>query len=178
MIDLTLGVLIFIDLRALEKMRRNAQTARVYALPADFGDNFADGEDEISINVATEAPVAELPAYLDMVSAQDADSLISDSKASALIIRSEYAPRVCRGCKKTFINVDTLSENFARGECVSIKTLREKGLVPMSACYIKVLARGVIDKPLTVRAQSFSANAVKMITLTGGSAILEGSDVE
>ena len=178
LIDLTLGVLIFIDLRALEKMRRNAQTARVYALPADFGDNFADGEDEISINVATEAPVAELPAYLDMVSAQDADSLISDSKASALIIRSEYAPRVCRGCKKTFINVDTLSENFARGECVSIKTLREKGLVPMSACYIKVLARGVIDKPLTVRAQSFSANAVKMITLTGGSAILEGSDVE
>jgi ribosomal protein L18E len=36
----------------------------------------------------------------------------------------------------------------------------------------------VIDKPLTVRAQGFSANAVKMITLTGGSAILEGSEVE
>ena len=112
------------------------------------------------------------------MSAEDADSLISDSRASALIIRSEIAPKVCRGCKKTFINVDTLSENFGRGESVSIRSLKEKGLIPMSACYVKVLARGVIDKPLTVRAQSFSANAVKMITLTGGSAILEGSDRE
>ena len=175
LIDVTLGVLIFIDLRELGKMRRGAQTARVYALPTDFEDN----EDDMPpLDAAEEAPVAALPAYLERVSAEDADSLISDGKASTLIIRSEFAPKVCRGCKKTFINVDTISENFARGETVSLKTLKERGLVPMSACYIKVLARGVIDKPLTVRAQSFSANAVKMITLTGGSAILEGSDVE
>lgn len=174
-IDVTLVVLIIIDIRGLLKMRHNAETARVYALPSDFDDdenNLPSLEEEIEI------PVAALPAYLEMVSAEDADSLISDSKANALLIRSEIAPKICRGCKKTFINVDTISENFVRGETVSLKTLKEKGLVSMSTCYIKVLARGVIDKPLTVRAQSFSANAVKMITLTGGSAILEGSDIE
>ena len=172
-VDITLGVLIFIDLRALRKARQDATAARVYALPLDFEDS---GEERASLDA--EERVAMLPAYLDRVSAEDADSLISDRKASALIIRSAVAPKVCRGCKKTFVNVDTLSESFARGETVSINSLREKGIIPMSACYVKILARGVIDKPLTVRAQGFSANAVKMITLTGGSAILEGSDRE
>jgi len=174
-IDVTLGVLVAMDLRAIGKMRREAQTARVYALPVDFEDST---EQAMPLDASGDTPVAALPAYLERVSAEDADSLISDSRASALIIRSEIAPKVCRGCKKTFVNVDTLSENFGRGESVSIRSLKEKGLIPMSACYVKVLARGVIDKPLTVRAQSFSANAVKMITLTGGSAILEGSDRE
>jgi hypothetical protein len=172
--DVTLAALIFIDLRALKRARRETLSARVYALPVDFEDN----TDESALAGAEKERVAMLPAYLDRVSAEDADSLISDSKASSLIIRSEIAPRVCRGCKKTFINADTLSESFERGETVTIKRLKERGLVPMSACYVKVLARGVIDKPLTVRAQGFSANAVKMITLTGGTAILEGSERE
>ena len=172
--DVTLAALIFIDLRTLRKERREMRSARVYALPVDFEDN----TDESALAGAEKERVAMLPAYLDRVSAEDADSLISDSKATSLIIRSEIAPRVCRGCKKTFVNADTLSESFERGETVTINRLKERGLVPMSACYVKVLARGVIDKPLTVRAQSFSANAVKMIALTGGTAILEGSDVE
>ena len=178
LIDISLGVLIFVDLRELRKKRRDVQFSKMYTLPTDFSDNSDEDTDEIPQIKVSEEHAAAFPAYFDRVSAQDADSLISDSKASALILRSERAPEVCRGCKKTFINVDTLSEHFARGECVSIRSLKEKGLVPMSACYIKVLARGVIDKPLTVKAQSFSANAVKMITLTGGSAILEGSDIE
>ena len=36
--------------------------------------------------------------------------------------------------------------------------------------YLKIAARGVIDKPLTVRANSFSLTAVKMIALSGGKA--------
>ena len=37
--------------------------------------------------------------------------------------------------------------------------------------YIKVLARGKLDKALTVEADDFSPQAVKMIVLTGGSAV-------
>ena len=173
-INATLGVCIFCFARELIRERRAELTSRVYALPSDFD----DGYDTPPLESAPNEAVAALPAYLDSVSAEDADELISDSRASALIIRSGRAPEVCRGCKKTFINVDTLSESFARGDEVSIASLRERGLIPASACYIKVLARGVIDKPLTVRAQSFSSAAVKMITLTGGRAILEGGDAE
>ena len=173
-INATLGVCIFYLARELVRNRKNALSSRVYSLPVDFDDEC----DAPPLDEAPEQSPYMLPAYLDSVSAEDADELISDSRASALIIHSGRAPGVCRGCKKTFINVDTLSESFARGECVSIAALRERGLIPASACYIKVLARGVIDKPLTVRAQSFSAAAVKMITLTGGRAILEGSDAE
>ncbi|MDE6408343.1 MAG: uL15 family ribosomal protein [Anaeroplasmataceae bacterium] len=34
--------------------------------------------------------------------------------------------------------------------------------------YIKVLARGVLDKPLIIEAQDYSIDAIKMIVLTGG----------
>ena len=41
---------------------------------------------------------------------------------------------------------------------------------------LEVLGKGSLDKPLTVIAQNYSASAVKMIVLTGGTAILaEGS---
>ena len=36
------------------------------------------------------------------------------------------------------------------------------------ATYIKVLARGSLDKPLDVEADDFSPAAIKMIVLTGG----------
>jgi ribosomal protein L15 len=48
--------------------------------------------------------------------------------------------------------------------------MKEKGLIPKDSFTVKVLARGVIDKPLTVLANSFSICAVKMIALTGGEA--------
>ncbi|MBE6597688.1 MAG: hypothetical protein E7641_08490 [Ruminococcaceae bacterium] len=117
-----------------------------------------------------------LPAFLDCVSAEEASDLIGDSEAEQMVSRSEKKPNICRGCKKTFINVDTLSENYKAGEVVDLVSLKRKGLIPQSSCYLKVLARGRVDKPLEVRAQSFSRDAVKMITLTGGRAIIEGNE--
>ena len=38
--------------------------------------------------------------------------------------------------------------------------------------FVKVLARGIIDKPLIVKAQDFSLDAAKMIQLTGGKVVL------
>ncbi len=120
--------------------------------------------------------LSALPVYFDSVSAEEAKELIADSEAEGMLGVSRKNPNVCRGCKKTFVNVDTLSKNYSAGEVVDIQSLKKKGLVPWSACYIKVLARGSIDKPLEVRAQAFSRDAVKMITLTGGSAVVEGTE--
>ena len=57
------------------------------------------------------------------------------------------------------------------GETVDLASLKAKGLVDPRAKSVKVLATGKINKPLTVKAQVFSATAVKMIVLTGGKAI-------
>ena len=48
--------------------------------------------------------------------------------------------------------------------------MKDKGIIPRDAKYVKVLARGIIDKPINIIANSFSLSAVKMIALTGGSA--------
>src|SRR5580693_4380706 len=50
------------------------------------------------------------------------------------------------------VNLDTLSQRFDKGTVVTVELLREKGLVPDTAQRVKVLARGEIDKGLTVRA--------------------------
>lgn len=84
-------------------------------------------------------------------------------------IRSEES--VAPVGKKHIVNVDTLSKAFASGDVVDLEALKSKGLLPKNAKAVKVLARGSLDKVLTVRAEDFSADAVKMIVLTGGKAI-------
>ena len=66
---------------------------------------------------------------------------------------------------------DTLSEHFASGDVVNLETLKAKGLLTAKVDFVKVLARGMLDKSLTVEAQDFSADAIKMIILTGGRAV-------
>ena len=104
------------------------------------------------------------------VDAAHADNLITDNLAKDLV-RKEGVKIYTYGSKKGIINVDTLSENFISGETVDVNKLKEMSLVPYDTAYIKVLARGMIDKPLKVYANDFSLSAVKMLALTGGEAI-------
>ena len=104
------------------------------------------------------------------VDVERADELITDSLAKNLV-RKRNDCVYTDGSEKGIINVDTLSEHFASGERIDINALKSKSLIPYDTAYIKVLARGIIDKPLTVYANDFSLSAVKMIALTGGEAI-------
>ena len=104
------------------------------------------------------------------VNAERADGLITDSLAKDLL-RREDVKIVTEGKRKQIINVDTLSRNFEADERVDVNLLKNRSLVPYDTAYIKVLARGVIDKPLKVYANDFSLSAVKMIALTGGEAV-------
>ena len=104
------------------------------------------------------------------VDVERADELITDSLAKSLLKRPrEFV--VTGGTRRGVINVDTLSESFESGDSVDINALKEKNLIPYDTAYLKVLARGAIDKSLSVRANDFSLAAIKMIALSGGEAI-------
>jgi len=104
------------------------------------------------------------------VDVRRADQLITNSLARSLLHRTKESV-ITNGSKRRIVNVDTLSKNFSSGEVVDVNALKERAILPRDTAYVKVLARGSIDKPLRVKANSFSLSAVKMIALTGGEAI-------
>ena len=105
------------------------------------------------------------------VTVEQAHEMISDEVASTLVQTTPVEECVERGNKKCIINIDTLSNNFNDGDTVTLKALKQKGLVTKNVGYVKVVARGMLDKSLTVQANAFSLDAVKMIVLVGGTAI-------
>ena len=103
------------------------------------------------------------------VSASEADGLLRDDVAAALVRRlGGAADKSCAA----IVNIDTLSQTFDEGDVVTLDDIkhRVKGF-NAKVTYLKVLARGVLDKRLIIYADSFSPQAVKMIVLTGGEAI-------
>lgn len=101
------------------------------------------------------------------VKMEEAESMLSDSMAKNMI-RNEKEVVYTEGRSRSVVNVDTLSRNFFADDRVDVNILKEKSLVPYDTGYVKVLARGAIDKPLKVYANDFSLSAVKMILLSGG----------
>ena len=115
---------------------------------------------------------AELVAGLvrETITIEEAHNAIPDDVASHFV-EVKKAEEEKRYLKKCIINIDILSEHFASGDTVNLETLKAKGLLPQKADFVKVLARGMLDKSLNVEAQDFSADAIKMIILTGGKVV-------
>ncbi len=104
------------------------------------------------------------------VSANDAAAMMRDDEARALVV--EKAKEIAIEKKeKEIVNVDSISENFSAGEVVNLQSLQEKNLIGKNVNYLKILARGNLDKPLIVEANEFSIDAIKMILLVGGTVI-------
>ena len=68
------------------------------------------------------------------------------------------------------VNLDTIVATFDAGAVVTPELLRERGLVGGGARPVKVLARGDVDKALTVRAHKFSGKAAEKLAAAGGAA--------
>ncbi len=113
-----------------------------------------------------------MPDPLPVVTADQADLMISNEDAFCPQETNIVNTEVYTGKRKASINIDKIGRNFKTGDLVSLNTLKEKGLISQKVGHVKILGRGMLDKPLIVMAQNFSASAVKMIVLTGGSAIL------
>ena len=103
------------------------------------------------------------------VTAEEVGQLMTDEEAKQSVVESaRFADRT----KVGIVNVDVLSKNFSAGDKVTLEEIKKR--VPgfnKKVTFVKVLARGLIDKALTVEADDFSLDAVKMIVLMGGQVI-------
>ena len=126
--------------------------------------------EEAASDIAEEVAEPIKPSELvHEVKPETAHRLISDERAEHLIVEST---RYADPTRKGFVNVDVLSRNFEAGEFVTLDEMKKrvKGF-DKRMTFVKVLARGILDKPLTVEGDDFSIDAAKMILLTGGKVI-------
>ncbi len=145
-----------------ERVRYDGKRTSAYE---DEGDDAAE-EAAVSEDVSA-AEGAE--GQLAIVSAAEVDSLMEDEAAEASI---EESVRYADKTKTGIVNVDTLSKVFAEGEKVTLEEIKKRvRSIHKKTTYIKILARGELDKALVVEADDYSVEAVKMILLTGGKVI-------
>ena len=103
------------------------------------------------------------------ITAEEVTTLMTDEEAVESV---EESARISDKTKTGIVNVDVLSKTFSAGERVTLAEIKKRVVgFNKKTTYIKVLARGVIDKPLIVEADDYSIDAVKMILLTGGKVI-------
>lgn len=116
--------------------------------------------------VAATVEEPRYPEVVESISVVEAEERIDDEEVEAFVRESE---RFSDKSKKDIVNIDALGKYFEAGETVTVEEIRKR--VPSvngKATYIKVLARGTLDKALNIEADDFSPAAVKMIVLTGG----------
>ncbi|MBR2621363.1 MAG: uL15 family ribosomal protein [Clostridia bacterium] len=136
-----------------------------------------------------EEPAEEphLPEFVDHINAIEADEMLSDEVALAFVIEEDedesdddddnavVLPKAEDGPKtegkRGFINIGDIDVAFEAHEHITLDALKQKGLMPNKIKRVKILADGELTKPLTVKAHSFSIQAIKMIELTGGTVI-------
>ena len=125
---------------------------------------------EPAIEEVEEVPYVEPEIVVESVSAEEAHQIVEEKRVELHVEESvDYIGP--KDNKKAIINVDTLSKNYEPHELVTIQSMKDKKLIDKKAKCVKVLARGIIDKPLRVKAGEFSVPAVEMLLLTGGQAI-------
>ncbi len=104
------------------------------------------------------------------VRAEDVNHMMSGEQANALTAVVFRPARA--GNNRATVYLDTLSDQFSPYSFVNLAILRKEGIVGEETTHLVIHARGVLRKPLMVEADAFSLEAVKMLSLTGGRAIL------
>ena len=109
-----------------------------------------------------------MPEIVEHIDAEEADAMISDSLAMKT---ANYESGAGHG-QQGIINIGVLDQNFEAHDVITLGVLKEKGLIPKKVGRMKVLADGILNKPLTIKSESYSIQAIKMIELTGGTVII------
>lgn len=102
------------------------------------------------------------------ITPEEADRLVSDEHLKNVIKTKDLK----REGRMEVVNIDELSKTFEDGDYIDVETLVDAGIVHKNTKCIKVLARGTLDKKLTVEADAFSKQAMKMIVYKGGEVIV------
>ncbi|MBR2479398.1 MAG: uL15 family ribosomal protein [Clostridia bacterium] len=109
-----------------------------------------------------------MPEIVEHIDAEEADAMISDSLAMEV---ARYEKGAGHG-QQGIINVGVLDDNFNANDVVTLAVLKEKGLISPKIGKMKILADGILNKPLIVKSESYSIQAIKMIELTGGKVVI------
>jgi ribosomal protein L15 len=164
-------LLIIIALIILEilKRRKKSEEIKEYVENIDVPTLPDPIEEEPEVVVVPEPVEEEIIPVMEKVSKEEVNDLISDKDAYKNI---KVVKRPVDKTNCAIINIDTIANYFNAGEVVTLEEMKLR--IPYfkkKVTYVKVLARGYLDKPLTVDADDFSIEAVKMIILTGGTVI-------
>lgn len=170
------------NLASLNNEADEAESANAVATVAEAieecEDGFAVGNETIVDESGDKTTVEEIveevvdePAEEENigVSVAEAHESMTDEAAESLVIVASGTSSPTTG-RKAVVNIDTISANFNDGDTVDLDALKEKKLVSRKETAVKILARGRLNKQLNVVANDFSADAVKMICLMGGTA--------
>lgn len=170
------------NLASLNNEADEAESANAVATVAEAieecEDGFAVGSETIVDESGAETTVEEIveevadePAEEENigVSVAEAHESMTDEAAESMVIVASGTSSPTTG-RKAVVNIDTISANFNDGDTVDLDALKEKKLVASKETAVKILARGRLNKQLNVVANDFSADAVKMICLMGGTA--------
>ena len=129
-----------------------------------------EDHEELVLEIHEPAKTVEEIHYVESVTADEVDDLVVDEVVESMVEEDvEYITE--KDTKKAIVNIDTLSKSYENGDIVDLASLKAKKLIDKRAKTVKVLARGMMDKQLTVKAGEFSDTALKMIILTGGHAV-------
>ena len=131
-------------------------------------------EEQYEQIIAEQEEVEEVEEESVSISVAEAEEKMDDEEVEAFVQESEkYSDKT----KKDIVNIDALGKYFKSGENVTVEEIVKRvPSVNKKATYIKVLARGTLDKSLHIEADDFSPAAIKMIVLTGGTVIRTKSD--
>ena len=122
----------------------------------------------VAAPVVEEAPPEVMPEIVEHIDAEEADAMISDS----LAMKTANYERGAGHGQQGIINIGVLDANFNAHDVITLAVLKEKGLMSKKVGRMKVLADGMLNKPLTIKSESYSIQAIKMIELTGGTVII------
>ena len=111
---------------------------------------------------------------VERINVQDV-GVLSDEEARALAERKAIPPAEGES-KIVTVSVSTLSEYFPDGVRVNLAALKRKRLVAEDATGFRVVGKNTLERSLVVTANAFNTNALKMILLTGGRAIVLTED--
>lgn len=105
-----------------------------------------------------------MPEIVDHIDAEEADAMISDELA---LQTANYEEGAGQG-KQGIINIGVLDQHFEANDLITLAVLKERGLIKKNVGRLKILADGILNKPLLIKSESYSIQAIKMIELTGG----------
>lgn len=130
--------------RSLEELLALELVKPVYGKPGDKVVEFKEYDD----------------AELEEDDEEEEDEVL-DSKLSYDVVgyKKENVSRLLR----TYINLDTLCENFNANEVINLDSLKQKGLIKNDILYVKVLGRGMLTKPLHIELNEYSKEALLKI---------------